>query len=89
MRAPTKTQDAYAPIDIIEDAIVVYRDGKKELFDAIYVTKTRVSTGHIITAKGHHEFIEGGGIPRDNILRIEGGKTRHMHKKSEGGHIHD
>ncbi|MGC9308316.1 MAG: hypothetical protein ACP5FL_06020 [Thermoplasmatota archaeon] len=89
MAAENKGRDAYDLVDIIADAIVVYKDGKKELFDAIYVTDTRVSTGHIVTTGDHAEFIEGGGIPRGNILRIDGGKIRHMHKKSEGGRIHD
>jgi hypothetical protein len=89
MAAENKGRDAYDLVDIIADAIVVYKDGKKELFDAIYVTKTRVSTGHIATTEDHAEFIEGGGIPRGNILRIDGGKTTQMYKESGSERSYD
>ncbi len=50
-------------IDIIQDAIVVYREGLKELFDAIYITDESVITGRIIKTNDCKVFVEGGGIP--------------------------
>ena len=84
MAVTDKNSEVYVTVEIIADAIVVYNDGKKELFEAIYMTKSWVSTGHILSNGGYHEFIETGGIPQDSILWIGGGKTMKTRKKRGG-----
>lgn len=68
-------------IEIIQDAIVVYKDGLKELFDAIYITDESLITGRIVNVDDLRVFVEEGGIPKQNVLRIEGGKKMKVFRK--------
>ena len=65
-------------INILEMAKIIYKDGKKDIFDAIYITKEGIQTGRIIN---NYEFINGGFIPKDNIKNIIGGIERKIHKR--------
>ena len=60
-------------IEILENATVVFNNGEKEILDAVNVNHKGVFTGHL---RNHSEFVEGGGIPANNIKRIIGGKKR-------------
>jgi len=53
---------------IIENAIIIYSNGKKELFQAIQMTEDGVITGRL-TSNG--EFIDGGFIAKINIKTIK------------------
>jgi hypothetical protein len=64
-------------IEIIQDAVVIYKDGERESISAIDVSKRGVFTGHIISKD---EYMEGGGIPKNNIRKIIGGKKRLVYK---------
>ncbi len=66
-------------IAILEDAVVVYSSGEREILKAINVSNNGVFTGHLIN---HCEFVEGGGIPKNNIKKIIGGKKRMVYKKN-------
>jgi len=50
-------------IEIIQNVIVVYINGEKELFEAICKKENKIFTGRII----NRTFIEGGFIPNQNI----------------------
>jgi hypothetical protein len=65
-------------IMIIEDAIVEYISGKKEIHNAININERVVFSGHMIN---RYEFIEGRGIPKNNIKNIIGGQKRIVYKK--------
>ena len=58
-------------IDVIENPIVIYKDGKKELFNAIYVTDGNIIIGNIVRDGDNEVFVRTGGIPIQNICRIE------------------
>ena len=75
--------EEYIKIEILENAIVVYNNGKKEFFDAIYVSEKWVNTGSVSIIEGRQTFISWGGILRENILRIEGGIAKHIYKNEE------
>jgi hypothetical protein len=64
-------------IEIIQNAVVLYTDGEMERINAIYVNKNGVFTGHITN---NNEYMEGGGIPKNNIRKIIGGKKRIVYK---------
>ena len=66
-------------IEILEDAVVVYNSGEKEILNAINISDNGVFTGHVVN---HYEFVEGGGIPKNNIKKIIGGKKRMVYKKN-------
>ena len=56
---------------IIENATILYKNGLKQIYDAIYITKKGIYTGHIITKKEDgEEFEDYGFIPTDQIERI-------------------
>ena len=57
---------------IIKDAIIIYKNGSKEVFSAVSIDKNGVYPGHIITnSKGkQNTFIEHGFIPKDHIKKI-------------------
>jgi hypothetical protein len=65
-------------IEILEDAVVIYDSGEKETYNAISITNRGIFTGHLIN---HHEFVEGGGIPKNNIKKIYSRKKRMVYKK--------
>ena len=63
-------------IEVIEHPIVVYNDGKRELFNAIYITDCNVLTGNIVRDGDCEVFVGNGGIPTQNISRIETGTKK-------------
>ena len=57
-------------IEVMENATIVYTDGVKEQFEAIYLTDKRIITGRIFNRNGKEEFKEYGIISRQNIKEI-------------------
>ena len=54
--------------EILENAIIIYSNGKKELFRAIKLTKEGIITGRIMN---NGEFIDAGFIAKTNIKTIK------------------
>jgi len=48
MSDENKKEDAFEMIEVLEKATVVYTDGNKKLFDAIYITDKGVLFGRIL-----------------------------------------
>jgi hypothetical protein len=66
-----KDKNRLTSIEVIEYPIVLYKDGKRELFDAIFITNSNVITGNIVKDGDNEVFVGTGGIPVQNICRIE------------------
>jgi len=60
--------DSIENTEILENAIIIYSNGKKELFRAIKLTKEGIITGRI---RDNGEFINGGFIAKTNIKTIK------------------
>jgi hypothetical protein len=57
--------------NILQDATIVQKNGLKQLFDAIVITKKGIYTGVlIIRDKGDEKFEEHGFIPKNQIEKI-------------------
>ena len=65
-------------VEILEDVTIVYNNGEKEFYNAINITNSWVFTGHF---RNNKEFIEGGGIPKDNIKDIICNMKRRVYKE--------
>ena len=63
-------------IEVMENATIVYTDGVKERFEAVYLTDKRVITGRIYKSNGTEEFKEYGFISRNNVKHIYNGSKR-------------
>ncbi|KYK28805.1 hypothetical protein AYK20_06540 [Thermoplasmatales archaeon SG8-52-1] len=63
-------------IEVMENATIVYTDGVKERFEAVYLTDKRVITGRIYNSNGNAEFKEYGFISRSNVKHIYNGSKR-------------
>ena len=63
-------------IEVLENATIVYTDGVKEQFEAVYLTDKRAVIGRIFKTNGSEEFKECGFISRDNIIHIYNGSKR-------------
>jgi hypothetical protein len=63
-------QENRKKIEILVDAIVEFKNGEREIIEAINVRDTIIITGHMIN---DNEFMEGGGIPKENVKKIIGG----------------
>ncbi len=89
MNEKKEKNDTFETIEIVKDAMVIYWDKGKELFDTIQITNKGVITGRIlkidkkarVCVNCHEMFVESGFIPRDNIIRIEGGTIRKIYKQ--------
>ena len=66
-------------IDILENVNIVYKDGKKDFIEAIYVSDKGVVTGRI----KNNKFVNGGFIPKSNIKSIKGNTKRMMQKRGK------
>jgi hypothetical protein len=57
--------------NIVENATIQHKNGLKQIYDAIYITKKGIYTGRIIK-KSENEgvFDDYGFIPRDQIEKI-------------------
>ena len=73
--------EKYSKIQVLEDPIVEYKDGRKELFTALHITNEGIYTGHIITESRYPTFVGEGGISKNSIARIVGGTTRQVYQK--------
>ena len=57
--------------DIIENVTIIYKNGYKEVCDAISISEKGVYTGQIKkTNKNSEEFINHSFIPKDQIRKI-------------------
>jgi hypothetical protein len=77
----TNNKEQYVKIQVLEYPIVEFENKKKELYDALYITDNNILTGHIIEDDDNSIFVVEGGIPRNNIARINGGITRQVYQK--------
>ena len=73
---------------IIENATIIYKNGSKEICDAISVTKNGVYTGHIKHIhKNRKAFVNHSFIPKDQIQQIlflnEFGASKNIDVKKE------
>lgn len=84
-----KKDDKTEMIEILENATVIYEDGKREIFEAILLTdEGEIIFGQLLAVENtalcksvnsierHDVFGECGGIPKDNIKSIEGGTKK-------------
>lgn len=67
--------------EIITDAIIFFKDGEIKRFNAIKEKNRLIIFGHI---ENENQFIEDGGMLKDIIRHIEGGKKIKYLKKKEG-----
>jgi len=68
---------------IIENATILYKNGVKQICDAIHITKKGIYTGRISTKQTQEAVFEDHGfIPRDQIEKIvvfnEHGKAKEI-----------
>jgi len=68
-------------IEISKNPIVIYKNGDRDLFDAIYINALGIVIGRIFKINGNEEFIESGWIPKSNIKNIESGSRRKVYKR--------
>ena len=73
-----KKDESSEMIEILENAIVIFKDAVKRIVDTIQITDEGVVTGFILNRE---VFVEGGFIPKRNIKHIEGGTKRLVYKK--------
>jgi hypothetical protein len=64
--------------EILEDVVILFRDGKKENFNSIYIDKEFIYFGKIVD---NREFVGIGGIPKNNIKLIENKNKKIILKK--------
>ena len=93
MNNNNKKEDTFEMIEILENAAIIYDDGDREIFEAIFLTDNEVIFGWILKIEKtddcksvssidcHEKFIESGGIPKDNIKHIKGGIKKKVFKK--------
>jgi hypothetical protein len=67
-------------IEVLLNATIVYNDGVKERYDAIYLTKKMIVTGRIFTNGDKEKFQKFGFIPRFNIKDIYNGSKKKIQK---------
>ena len=90
-----KKDDKFEIIEILENATIIYEDGKREIFEAIFLTEHgEIIFGQILADEKvnlcksvssvdcHDIFMEYGGIPKDNIKSIEGGTRKTVLKNT-------
>jgi hypothetical protein len=86
-----KKDDKFEIIEILENATIIYEDGKREIFEAIFLTdEGEIIFGQLLAVENtdlcesvnsidcHDVFGECGGIPKDNIKSIEGGTKKNV-----------
>jgi len=94
MKEDNKKDDTFEMIEILENATIIYDDGDRAIFKAIFLTDKKVIIfGQILTVENtdhckpassidcHDVFMECGGIPKDIIKSIEGGIKKTVFKK--------
>ena len=94
MKDDNKKDDTFEMIKILENATIIYDDGNRAIFEAIFLTnKGEIIFGQILKVEKsdhcksvssidcHEIFMECGGIPKENIKHIEGGIKKPVFKK--------
>ena len=57
--------------NIVENATILQKNGVKQIYDAIHITKKGIYTGRVITTSKKREVFEDHGfIPCDQIEKI-------------------
>lgn len=90
----SKKDETFETIEILENAILIYNEGDRAIFEAIFLTNEReIISDQILTTKKkdldksdrifdcNEIFIECGGILKENIKYIKGGTKRTVFKK--------
>lgn len=78
MKDNKKNGKNYSTIKILQNATVIYDNGDREIFEAVYVTKRGVYIGRIVN---HNEFMEYGFITAQIIKKILNGSKKKLYKK--------
>ena len=78
MNDENRYEEKFEKIKIFQDAIVFYKNGDKEHFNAMYKIKIGVFIGYILNNK---YFVEMGFIPIYNITHINYEIKRTVYKK--------
>jgi hypothetical protein len=86
-----KKDKKFEMIEILENATIIYEDGKREIFEAFFLTEYgEIIFGHLLAYENtdlcksvngvdcQDIFMECGGIPKDNIKSIEGGNKKNV-----------
>ena len=73
-----KKDETFEMTSILENAIVIFKGKLKRLFDAIQITDDGLITGFILN---NEVFVENGFIPKNKIIRIDGGTKKEIYKK--------
>ena len=72
--------------NIIENATIFYKNGVREIYDAISILEKGVYTGEINSIEENEEFIQQKFIPKDQIQKIfflnKNGKTEDIDFKN-------
>ena len=71
MKDETTKDNTFVPIELFEKVTITYNDGKREVFDAIYIRDNGVYTGIVLNIDNHEVFVESGGIPKNIVKHIE------------------
>ena len=69
-----KKDDPFGTIEILENAIVIYTDGNREIFEAIRMTDRGVIIGRVLD----DEFVDCGFISKGNIKEIRDGVKKQI-----------
>ena len=90
-----KKDDLFEIIEILENTIIIYKDGDRVIYEAVFLNREReiifgkllrddeLDLDNSIELSDCNEiFIEYGGIPKDNIKSIEGGIKKTVFKKN-------
>ena len=93
MKDVYRKHDELMKIEILENATIIYDDGDRAIFKAIFLNDKKVIIfGEILTIENQDRsksygnidcydvFLECGGIPKDNIKSIEGGTKKIVFK---------
>lgn len=78
-----KKNETYEIVEIFENVTIIYNDGIREVFDAIYQNNNAVYTGTILKINNHEVFVEGGGIPKNIIKNIEWKNKKKIYFKTD------
>lgn len=78
MKFENKKDKTLETIEVFENAIVIFNNGARELFEVIHITDKEVVVGRILN---HEVFVKCGGISRENIRYIKFDTKKKIHKK--------
>jgi hypothetical protein len=56
--------------NIRKNVTIIFKNGSREIFDAISIQKTGIYVGHIKSTNKVNEFIDNRFIPRSHVKKI-------------------